>query len=84
MENRKIPTLATHIHLKGRQSLLDEYEEGAYLVILAEPTTLFPFGQATMRRLLIIEPLGETPAHLVLMGATISPIHSVEPTGGKT
>jgi len=47
-----------------------------YSVYLADRTMEFPFGHATKRRLCNICPPGETPAHLLSIGATISPMNS--------
>lgn len=57
-----------------------------YVAYREELTIELPFGQATRRRSPTMDPAMLVPAHLFAMGATISPMNSVEAgvVGGKT
>lgn len=49
-----------------------------YDVHLAEPTTEAPLGQPTKSKLFNIAPPSDIPTHEAAIGATISPMNSVE------
>lgn len=75
-----IRTLAEHSHWRicVTEMLRMRNKCTTHVANRAERTIAPALGQATSRRLFTIAPPGATPAHAVAIGATISPMNSVE------